>query len=127
MFVAAAAGNESDDANVHYPGGYDDAVITVSAEDPANGTFPTWSNYGVPPVDLAAPGVDICSSTRGGGYGTKSGTSMATPHVAGAAALALEGALESDPFAVRDALVAATSPLDDTSLHAEDLLNVAGL
>lgn len=127
VFMAVAAGNEGTLASQTYPAAYDTAVITVSAEDPATNGFPSWSNYGVPPIDLAGPGVSICSTSKSGGYAVKSGTSMATPHVAGAAALVLEGTPVVDPFVLRDQLVAGAIALGDTALHTEDLVNAAGL
>lgn len=141
VFVAVAAGNEGKAARLSYPAAYDDAVITVTAEDPATNRFPSWSNYGIPPVDIAAPGVSICSTTMDGAYGLKSGTSMATPHVAGAAAVYIEADLAAQiaagtspgavvqpaPFAIRDAFTAGAIPLDDTRRHTENLLSVGGL
>ncbi|MBC8144708.1 MAG: S8 family serine peptidase, partial [bacterium] len=56
-------------------------------------TFWEWSNYGWGIVDIAAPGVEILSSKKGGGVISMSGTSMATPHVA---ALLVLGALGTD-------------------------------
>ena len=88
LFVAAA-GNEATntDEYPHYPSSYDvPNVMSIAATD-QNDNLANFSNYGTLTVDIGAPGVDILSSVPGNGYASYSGTSMAAPHVSGAAAL----------------------------------------
>jgi subtilisin family serine protease len=83
IFVALAAGNESDDANNHSPARAEGPnVYTISACD-VNDNWASFSNYGNPPIEYCAPGVSILSTYKGGVLATMSGTSMASPHACG--------------------------------------------
>ena len=120
VVFAVAAGNNHQDVSGYFPAGHPMA-ITVSALEDYDGkpgglsatagddTFAWFSNFGSG-VDIMAPGVNIRSTVPGGGLGTKSGTSMATPHVAGAVALYRSQNPGVTPAAVKAALLAAGDP-----------------
>ena len=85
--IAAGNGNFDNDRKDNFPSNYDlDNIVAVAATD-HNDNLANFSCYGATSVDIAAPGVNILSTVNGGGYKSYSGTSMATPHVAGAALL----------------------------------------
>jgi subtilisin family serine protease len=104
---AVAAGNSSADADGFSPARVAEA-ITVAASDDADAQA-SFSNYGSV-VDIYAPGVDITSSWNDGATNTISGTSMAAPHVAGAAALYLAANPDAAPADVSAALTGAGTP-----------------
>lgn len=83
VVVVAAAGNTAQELNF-FPASYDN-VLSVTSSDytDTKAGYATWSRY----VDLMAPGKDVFTTLNGGGYGTATGTSFASPQVAGAAAL----------------------------------------
>ena len=88
--VVCAAGNSAtdNDATPFYPAGYSSPNIIAVAASDHNDALASFSNFGSGSVDLAAPGSSILSTTNATGtYIYKSGTSMATPHVSGVAAL----------------------------------------
>jgi len=112
LFVAAA-GNDSNnnDARATYPAGYEiDNVLSVAATDNRD-RLAGFSNYGARTVHVAAPGVKILSTLKGGGYGAMSGTSMATPHVAGIAALLLSADSNLGYAELKDLIIRSSDPV----------------
>lgn len=112
LFVAAA-GNEATniDTTPSYPAAYTStSIISVAATDRSN-RLASFSNFGATGVDLAAPGVSIYSTLPNNRYGTYSGTSMATPHVAGAVALLAAANPNATSSQIRTAILSAAVPV----------------
>jgi subtilisin family serine protease len=113
VYFAVAAGNDGDDANNYSPARVEyNNVWTVSATDESDvfASFSNWSGPTDPPVEYAAPGVDILSLWYGGGTDTISGTSMASPHVAGVLLVTggnptTDGSASNDPDGDPDPIV----------------------
>lgn len=111
IFIAAA-GNEynNNDSSPTYPSTYQvENVMSVAAID-NRGAKADFSNYGKKTVHLGAPGVNVMSTT-GGSYKSFSGTSMATPHVAGVAALLWANEPNLTAAQVKERLIATVRPL----------------
>ncbi len=109
----AAAGNDyrDNDATPTYPASYDCANIIAVAGSDHDDNCSWFSNWGLASVHLAAPGSSILSTVPGDTYGTMSGTSMAAPHVAGAAALLLSMQPDAPYTDVKSWLLDSVTPL----------------
>ncbi|ANZ40838.1 serine protease [Lentzea guizhouensis] len=124
-----AAGNNNGDACQTSPARTPEG-ITVAASDSADkrsiytgGQASNWGSC----VDIFGPGSNITSTKNGGGTTSMGGTSMATPHVVGAAALYLSANPSATPAQVRDALVTNSTPdkISDTKGSPNKLLNIS--
>ncbi len=112
LFVAAA-GNASNDNDVipTFPASYEAPNVVAVAATDHNDALADFSSFGATSVDLGAPGVDVLSTTIGNTYQLFSGTSMATPHVAGVAALVLSANDTLSVEELKDALLTSGDPI----------------
>ena len=114
LFVAAAGNSAANnDQSASYPANFSTIasnVISVAATDDADG-LAGFSNYGAARVQLGAPGVGIYSTVSNGQYAFFSGTSMAAPHVAGAALLAVSACPSLNTAALKNAILANVDPI----------------
>jgi serine protease len=121
---AVAAGNDDRPACEFSPArGLQAITVAASTRRDSRAFFSNWGEC----VDLFAPGLDIRSAARGGGYRTLDGTSMASPHAAGAAALCLELQPQAPPEVIKGCVLDRATPgrISNTS-DAPDLLLYVG-
>ena len=129
LFVAAAGNSaRNNDSTSSYPASFTSANIISVASIDSSGALSSFSNYGPTTVDIGAPGGNILSTLPGNTYGAYSGTSMATPHVAGAVALYAALNPSASAAQIKEAILNGATPT--TSLNGKVLtggrLNVAG-
>ena len=117
LFIAAAGNGGDDnigddnDQDPHYPSSYDlDNIISVASTN-HNDAKSSFSNFGFTSVDLGAPGSSILSTVPGDTYSFLSGTSMATPHVSGAAALIWAQYPDLTNLQVKNRIVSTVDPI----------------
>ncbi|MGB7925060.1 MAG: S8 family serine peptidase [Pyrinomonadaceae bacterium] len=113
IFIAASGNSSANaDRSPHYPSGFDlPNILSIAALDRKD-ELASFSNYGAKRVHLAAPGVDILSTWLGAEYEPHSGTSMATPEVAGVAALVLAVDPDLSVKELRERLLNSVDKLD---------------
>lgn len=119
LFVSAAGNGGDDfsgddlDVTPDFPSAWStsvNSIISVAALDRRD-DLATFSNFGNTTVNVGAPGVDVLSTVPGGGYGFLDGTSMATPHVAGVAALILSREPGLTPSQVKQRIISSAEPV----------------
>ena len=136
VLFLAAAGNSgtNNDISPSYPASYEvDNVISVAATN-HNDQLAAFSQYGSQSVDLGAPGVDILSSVPGNAYTSFNGTSMATPHVSGVAALLKAHAPNLSNLEIKQILFDSIDPIPSLQsttvtggrLNSNEALKLAG-
>jgi subtilisin family serine protease len=126
LFVNAAGNGGDDflgddlDRTPDYPSAWSvdvNSIISVAALDRRD-NLPQFSNFGNRTVNIGAPGVDVLSTLPGGGYGFLDGTSMATPHVAGVAALILTLAPALTPAQIKQRIISTAEPVLALGAHS---------
>jgi subtilisin family serine protease len=116
LFIAAAGNGGSDgvgdnnDVTANYPSNYPNANVIAVAAITSTGAKSSFSNYGATTVDIGAPGQGIWSSTAYNIYESYSGTSMATPHVTGAAALYASTHPGASAASIKAAILGSATP-----------------